>query len=140
MSTAKLSSERCTMVDVCYETKTKKDSSIPKCVFPKHRGEIICRQKLDFQDRRKKMITNLSLIKSLFCTARTIFDCFSCILLQLAHSIYIGTVRHKLLFSFGQRPQERRMYTVFHKTEMKIWAGQNFRQHIMYCQMTALCV
>ena len=47
------------------------------------------------------MITNLSLIKSLFCTARTIFDCFSCILLQLAHSIYIGTVRHKLLFSFG---------------------------------------
>ena len=48
------------------------------------------------------MITNLSLIKSLFCTGRTIFDCFSCILLQLAHSIYIGTVRHnKLLFSFG---------------------------------------
>ena len=39
------------------------------------------------------MITNLSLIKSFFCTARTIFDCFSCILLQLAHSIYIRTVR-----------------------------------------------
>ena len=44
------------------------------------------------------MITNLSLIKSFFCTARTIFDCFSCILLQLAHGIYIRTVKDRFVF------------------------------------------
>ena len=32
------------------------------------------------------------------------------------------------------------VYTVFHKMEMKIWAGPNFGQHIMYCQVTAFCV
>ena len=28
------------------------------------------------------------------------------------------------------------MYTVFHKMEMKIWAGPIFGQHIMHCQKT----
>ena len=32
------------------------------------------------------------------------------------------------------------MYWVFHKTELKIWAGQQFGQHILYCQISASCV
>ena len=29
------------------------------------------------------------------------------------------------------------MYTVVHKTEMKIWAGPIFGQHIMYCHFVS---
>ena len=36
-----------------------------------------------------------------------------------------------------QRPLERRMYWVIHKTDMKIWAGQKFGQHMLHCQMIA---
>ena len=75
--------------------------------------------------------------------------------LSLLHNFrtigYTGAANKLFFFRFGhkrrggykagkQRPLERRMYGVFHKTEMKIWAGQKFGQHIMYCQMTAFCV